>query len=155
MIIQTERLNLRHFCDEDKKWYCKIVQDSEFKKRLPGLEAEDDTEANSHVELFKKGDFINDFYYVIEDKNGNILGIIVAVRITDKTLDVSYFLFKQYRHKGYMSEAMRYFIKQVKAEIENYYFRMVIDRDNISSLNVVSRLGARVENEIGKYICYI
>jgi len=94
MIIQTERLNLRPFCDQDKSWYCKLVKDAELKKRLPGLEAEDDADAASHVELFKNGDFINDFYYVIEDKNNNVLGMIVAVRITSKTIDVSYFLFE-------------------------------------------------------------
>jgi len=54
-----------------------------------------------------------------------------------------------------MNEAIKLFVKNVREQIDNYYFRLVIDKDNRESLNVALRLGARIENENEKYICYI
>ncbi len=155
MIIQTKRLTLRPFIDEDIKWYYEITQNEEVKKRLVGLEANSYDEAMSHIEVFKNGDFLNDFYYVITDKEENVLGLIIAVRIAGNMVDLSYFLIEKYRHNGYMLEALRSFIRKVKAEIEFYTFRMVIDEDNIASLNVVKALNTLMELEENKWICFV
>ena len=54
MIILTERLKLRPFCNNDKQWYYNLTQNEEFKARLPGLLAEDYNMAANDVEIFKK-----------------------------------------------------------------------------------------------------
>lgn len=155
MTIQTKRLLLRPFCDEDKVWYCNLVKDKEIKQRLPGLEAKNDGEAKSHVDIFKGCDFVNDFYYVITNKEGQVVGLIVAVRITGKMIDVSYFIYKKYRYNGFMQEALRFFIHKIRTEVENYYFRFVIDTDNIDSLKVIRKFNPRIEKNKDKYICYV
>lgn len=154
MIIQTKRLTLRPFIDEDIKWYYEITQNDEFKKRLIGLEAQNLDDAKAHIDIFKSGNFQDDFYYVIENKQGNAIGIIIAVRMSGNIVDVSYFLLEEYRHNGYMLEALKRFIQKVKAEVEVYTFRMVIDEDNISSLNVVKKINAYIEKEEDKYLCF-
>lgn len=155
MIIQTERLVLRSFSKMDIKWYYDFVQNEEFQKRLPGLIVENYEQAISDIELFEKGDFINDFYYVITDKAGNVIGVIVGVRISPMTIDVSYFLSKEYRHNGYMHEALKCLVTTARRENPVYQFRMVVDCDNTDSLNVLKKIGARVQENDNKYICYM
>ena len=155
MIIQTERLVLRPFEKNDIKWYYDLVQDEELKKRLPSLVVDNVQQAIIDVELFIKGDCINDFYYVIMDKANNVLGIIIAVRITNITIDVSYFLNREHRHNGYMHEALENLLVVARKENPVYRFRMVIDDDNIESLNVVNKFGAVIKQQDNKYICNI
>ena len=158
MTILTERLKLRPFCNNDKQWYYNLTQNEEFKARLPGLLAEDYNMAANDVEIFKKADFINDFYFVIEDKKQNIVGIIVAVSMSNLVIDVSYFLEKGYRRCGYMTEALKSFIKTVKDKNRECLFEFQIAKDNFESLNVVKRLGASIDlidKEYNSYICYV
>jgi RimJ/RimL family protein N-acetyltransferase len=155
MIIQTERLMLRPFVETDVKWYYDFLQDKELQKRLPSLAVENIKQAQEDVRLFKNGDFVNDFYYVIETKAHDIIGIIIAVRITDMAIDVSYFLKEQYRHKGYMHEALATVANSTRNINPLYRLRLVIEVDNIASLNVAKRLNATIKERNGKYICYI
>ena len=111
--------------------------------------------AANDVEIFKKADFINDFYFVIEDKKQNIVGIIVAVRITSTDIDVSYYLAEEYRHNGYMYEAIKYLVYTIRKEKPEYHFQMVIDIDNRASLNVMKKLQATIQVANNKYICYV
>ena len=154
MIIQTERLVLRPFKCTDKIWYYELVQNEELKKWLPSLEAASFDEASKCVDIFMQGNFRDDYYYVIEDNGQNIMGIIIAVRITRNTIDVAYFLKEEYRHMGFMAEAVKGFANFARKEDYLRRFRMVIELDNSASLNVVKRLGATVQIHNGKYICY-
>lgn len=154
MIIRTKRLVLRPFLNSDKGWYYELVQNEELKKRLRNLATTDFDRAASCVERFAKGDFENNFYYVITDKRKNVMGIIMGIKITFTTIDVAYFLKEEYRHKGYMNEALIAFTDKVIEQDPGNRFRMVIDLDNIASLNVVKKLGATVKVHNGRYVCY-
>ena len=154
MNIRTKRLVLRPFSNSDKKWYYELVQNEDVKKRLKNLATTDLEQASRCVEIFSKADFENKFYYVITDKRKNIIGIIFGIRITLATIDVAYFLKEEYRHKGYMNEALKAFVHNIELKDSGNRFRMVIDLDNIPSLNVAKRLGAIVEVHNGRYVCY-
>ena len=157
MIIQTKRLVIRPFEEKDKQWYYNLTGDEEFKTRLPGLIVEDFNAASKDVDVFKKADFIKDFYLVIEDKNQNPIGIVVAVSMSNIVIDVSYFLEKRYRNNGFMSEEINEFVKAVRKKYPSYVFEFQIAKDNFKSLNVVKRLGASIEfvNQYDNYVCYI
>lgn len=155
MIIQTARLILRPFVKNDINWYYDLIQDKELTRRLPGLIATDMKQVEKDIELFEKSDFVNDFYYVINNKENNIMGIIVAVRITPTVFDISYFLKKQYRHNGYMGEALANLAATLRRMNLEYRFRMLIDNDNVDSLKVVRRFDASVQIIGNKCICFM
>ncbi len=155
MIIQTERLVLRPFEKDDVTWYYELVQDKELVERLKSLKVDSADEAVRDVELFSNGDFKNDFYYVITDKNNNVLGIIIAVRITRMTIDVSYFLKAEYRHNGYMHEALAEFGHKVRSVEPLYRLRFEIEKNNIPSLKVAKRFCAIIQDKGDKFMCYI
>lgn len=155
MIIRTKRLKLRPFKKEDINWYKEFAKNEEVQKRLPNLAADKLEKAEFDIKVFTDGDFVNDFYYVVCDRADNVLGVIIAVRITNMTIDVSYFLEERYRHKGYMQEALEVVVNLARNINPLYRFRLVINEDNISSLNVAKSLGATITLKNGKYICYV
>ncbi len=155
MIIQTKRLVLRPFYNSDKAWYYDFVQDAEIQKRLPGLASLNKEKADNDLNLFVKGDFYNDFYYVITDDKSNVVGVIIAVRIMGTLVDVSYYLKREYRHKGYMHEALEGFFTVINAKIPDYRFRLIIDADNEDSLNVAMKFDVHIKRLDDKYLCYL
>lgn len=150
---KTERLILRAFESSDVNWYFEMVSREEFKKRLPGLAVETKEQAESDLAILRAGDFKNDFYYVIENKIGNVLGVIIAVKITSSVLDVSYFLDKSHRRKGYMREALKAFMSKAHEENPVYRFRMIVEKDNEESLLLLKSLGGIIEEYNGRYMC--
>ena len=155
MIIRTDRLILRPFETEDFCWFKEVAMNEEVGALLPGIACGNDRAIGDTIALYIKGDFKNDFYFVICGNNGNSLGIIIATRTTSVIVDVSYFLKKEFRHQGYMKEAVREFVKQARKVCELYKFRFVIAGYNNASLNVVKSLGATVNNVCGHYVCYL
>lgn len=156
MIIQTERIVLRPFEIRDITWYPRLAKHQDTRKYLKGVYTEDVAKMKEDVEIFSKGDFENDFYFVVENiETKSIMGIVVIVRLTKKMLDVSYFLFEEYRKQGYMYESMNAAMRAIKAEKPSYYFRMVINENNISSLKLAKRLNAMIDKYTDDYICII
>lgn len=155
MIIRTNRLTLRPFTLEDINWYFKFAQDEELVKELKNLRINSLKEAENDIKIFSSGDFKNDFYYVVTDDRGNVLGIIIAVRITQCIIDVSYFLKKEYRHRGYMHEALEKLMEVIRIIKPLYCFRMTIALDNTASINVAKGLNAVIRKMGNNYICCI
>ena len=54
-----------------------------------------------------------------------------------------------------MHEALENLLVVARKENPVYRFRMVIDDDNIESLNVVNKFGAVIKQQDNKYICNI
>ncbi len=155
MIIRTRRLVLRPFKTEDVTWYYDIIKNTDMVSRLKSLNAKDETEAASHIAIFANGDFKNDFYCVITDKKKNVLGLIIAVRLTRMTMDVSYFLKEEYRHNGYMQEALTAVCEAIRDDNPLARIRLEIEKDNIPSLNIAKRMSAIMQDKGEKFMCYI
>ena len=155
MIIRTRRLVLRPFKTEDVTWYYDIIKNTDMVSRLKSLNAKDETEAASHIAIFANGDFKNDFYCVITDKKKNVLGLIIAVRLTRMTMDVSYFLKEEYRHNGYMQEALAAVTEAIRDDNPLARIRLEIEKDNIPSLNIAKRMSAIMQDKGDKFMCYI
>ena len=155
MIIRTKRLVLRPFEMEDIAWYYDLVQDSELTSTLRNLQVDTVEEAKKHLMIFSNGDCQNDFYYVIADKNKNVLGIIIAVKITRRTFDVSYFLKKEYRHNGYMHEALENLVETIREEDPFLRMRLQIEKGNVASFNVAKKFDPVIHEKEDNYMCYI
>lgn len=155
MIIRTDRLILRPFEIGDFNWFKQVAMDEEVKVLLPGVVCDSDEIVKASICLYIRGDFSNDFYYVICDKNNRQLGVIIATRVSRDIIDVSYFLQKDSRHCGYMTEAVQSFVSYAKTVNALYKFRFLITAKNVASLNVVKRLNARIEEAFGHCFCYL
>ena len=112
-------------------------------------------EAANHIDIFADGDFKNDFYFVITDKKKNVMGLIIAVRLTKMTMDVSYFLKEEYRHNGYMQEALTGAVAVIREDNPLIKIMLEIEKDNIPSLNIAKRMSAIVDDKGDKFMCYI
>ena len=155
MIIRTRRLILRPFETADVTWYYDVVKNTDMVTRLKSLNAKDETEAKEHIAIFANGDFKNDFYCVITDKKKNVMGLIIAVRLTRMTTDVSYFLKEEYRHNGYMQEALTGVIEVIRDDNPLARIQLEIEKDNIPSLNIAKRMSAIMQDKGDKFMCYI
>ena len=155
MIIRTRRLVLRPFETADVTWYYDVVKNTDMVTRLKSLNAKDEEAAQKHISIFANGDFKNDFYCVITDKKKNVMGFIIAVRLTRMTMDVSYFLKEEYRHNGYMQEALTGVVETIRDDNPLARIRLEIEKDNIPSLNIAKRMSAIMQDKGDKFMCYI
>ena len=155
MIIRTNRLVLRPFEKDDVTWYYDVIKNTDMVTRLKSLAAKDIEEAKRHIAIFANGDFKNDFYCVITDKKKNVMGLIIAVRLTKMTMDVSYFLKEEYRHNGYMQEALAAVAEAIRDDYPLARIRLEIEKDNIPSLNIARRMSAIMQDKGDKFMCYI
>ena len=155
MIIRTRRLVLRPFETADVTWYYDVIKNTDMVTRLKSLNAKDEETAQKHISIFANGDFKNDFYYVITDKKENVMGLIIAVRLTRMTMDVSYFLKEEYRHNGYMQEALAGIVETIRDDNPLVRIRLEIEKDNIPSLNIAKRMSAIMQDKGDKFMCYI
>lgn len=156
MIIFTKRLKLRPFKSEDIVWYFDMLQCDDLKNELIGIYTDNIKIAKEYLETFQKADFKNDFYYVIENrKTKQVMGIFIAVRISGRYLDVSYFLKEEYRHKGYMYETIKALKENAKTINPIYCYRLVIKKENTASLKVAMKFNPQIEEKEKINICYI
>ncbi|MBR5227676.1 MAG: GNAT family N-acetyltransferase [Clostridia bacterium] len=145
MIISTERLILRPFCIEDLDDFFNILQEDKIEKYLPGIYSNNKEEIRENIEIYQNADFSNDFYYAIIDKQTNkIIGAIVCVRTIGNTYDMSYFISKFQRDKGYMFEALEAFCRSIKKTIVRAIVHFFVKKDNKESIRLLEKLRAKL-----------
>ena len=154
--IETERLNLTPFRREDSKDYFEIIRDEAIKKYVPYASAYTIESTESHIALYEKGDFINDFYIAIRlKKSKKIIGAIIAVRMSHCNLDISYLVHKDYRNQGYMTEAMKAFIQYLKFSDISGNMIFTIEDGNSISRSVAISCGAKFTELLYKSHVYL
>lgn len=144
MLIQTERLRIRPFEISDAEWYFKVTRDKDIKRYLPcaGLVSIKDS-VNVIRKYYSRGDFVHDFYLVLEDKESyEQLGALVITQNLDKSLDVAMLVAKEHRGKGYIIEAIKGVVQHLP---HGSVLEFTIDRRNESSLMAVQKLDKIME----------
>ena len=116
MIIYGKNCILRAFDLKDVKSFYAIAHDDDVKSFVPYAYPENMHEAFENVYAYSCGDMKNDFYLVIE-RDGEIVGAIISVRTNEDSLDTSAFISKNYRGMGIMTDAMNTFVKWIKENI--------------------------------------
>ncbi len=148
MIIHTKNYTLRSFTPNDATEFFHMVNGDEvIEEYVPYSYVNTMEEACENVEDYSNGDCKNDFYLLIE-KNGKMVGAIIAVRMIGMTLDTSLLVFKKYRGKGIMSEALTAFIQWLKKSTQYESLVLVIRNDNLPSIKLAWDCGAELEREL-------
>ena len=156
MIISTERLTMRPFGIEHLNEFYNILQEDKILKYLPGVYSSNIEEVKENIEIYQNGDFINDFYFVIESKKDkSIVGGLICVRTTSNVYDMSYFIKKSQRRQGYMYEALNAFCNALKANNKQVTIYFTVRRDNYESLALVRKIGATLVLQDSNYLKFI
>lgn len=142
MIILTSRLMLRPFELSDLNEFYEVTRSEEIRKYVAYAYAEDKRELLANIKDYQNRDFIHEFYFVIEELiTTNIIGAIIATKKEGNDLEVSYLLGEKYRQKGYMTEAMESFIKNIAIGL-GYNLVFIISETNEASLKTAKKIGA-------------
>ena len=112
--VETNRLILRPFSIQDAEEYFRMTRDKEIQTFVPYACPASYAECLDDISnIYSKGDFAYDYYVLIEEKSSHtIIGAIICVLVHD--FDTSFFIRKEYRHHGYMQEALKAFIANMK-----------------------------------------
>ena len=147
MIIHSNKITLRSFTSEDvNDFYEMVHNDSTIEKYVPYAYVHNKKEAEENIEVYKKGDCINDFYLVIEI-DGVTVGAILAIRMFPRTLDVSLIISKLHRGKGIMHESLKIFVNWLKNNTSYKILMFVVKKENASSIRLVEKFNVNLTRE--------
>lgn len=144
MIIETQRLRLRPFRLDDAEWYFEVTQEKAVREYLPGTYSKILQDAKNDIKFYYlKGDFIHDFYFIIENKiNQQHVGFLNITQDFDGLLEVAMFISPKFRGKRYITEALEGFTKNIP---HGKNLRFTVDKQNEASLKAVQKLDGIIE----------
>lgn len=139
--LETKRLLLRKFTEQDIEALFQILSDEEVNTYLPWYPVKDREEARQFYEqhFAVKDDVPQAYAYAICLKRDNIPIGYIHVDM-EESHDVGYALRKEFWHQGIVTEAARAVVKLVRKE-GLPYITATHDRNNIRSGNVMQKIG--------------
>jgi RimJ/RimL family protein N-acetyltransferase len=154
IILETNRLLLREFSENDYDDLCEILQDKDvmyaYEHSFSNEEAVD--WYNKQIERYKKNGY--GLWAVIHKETKDFLGQcgLTIQNINDENyLEIGYLFKKKHWHNGYATESAlgckKYAFETLKAE--RVY--SIIRDNNIASQNVAKRIGMEKADEIMKH----
>ena len=149
VILQTERLTLRMFRDEDLEAYAKITADPEVMRFLGG-KAFDRFEAWRHIAIIIGHWHLRGYaQWAVEEKSsGNLLGRVGFFNPAEwPGFELGWTLGREYWGRGYASEAARRALQYGFEELDHSHIISLIHPDNTPSIRVAERLGEKVEGK--------
>lgn len=143
--LETERLILRKFTENDLNALYEIFRDEEVNRFLPWFPLKTMEEARTFYEkqFADKYNQKKGYYYAICLRKDNIPIGYVNVSIED-SFDFGYGLRKEFWHQGIVTEAGKAVIEQLKKD-RIPYITATHDIENPRSGNVMKRLGMRYQ----------
>lgn len=158
MIIQSNKITLRSFMlDDVEDFYEMVHNDSSVEKYVPYAYVRNISEAIENIEVYEKGDCINDFYLVIEI-DSIMVGAILAIRTFPTTLDLSLIISKRYRGQGIMSDSLKIFMQWLKENTNYKTLVFAVKNDNASSIKLIEKFNVtlkRKDNDSRTYILHV
>lgn len=143
-LLQTKRLILRKFTENDLKSFYEIYSDKEANTFLPWYPLKTMEEAKKvYEELLNKYKQERAYHYAICLKENNDPIGYVNVSMED-SYDLGYGLRKEYWHQGITSEAVKAVIEQLK-EDEIPYITATHDVNNPRSGEIMKKLGMKYQ----------
>lgn len=141
MVIETSRLRLRPIVESDAFAIYIFSQDPLLERYLPYTYVPTIQDAYSDIEeYYLKGDFVRDFYFMVERLSDNAtVGIAILTEDEHGDLDVCYYTSKDYRNRGYACEATKAIISNIKPGKKLIF---TVDVSNKPSLRVMEKIGA-------------
>lgn len=118
-----------------------IFNDDEIKNALPGLYCQTVSETANILNYFNS---IGNQIFEILDKSDNTVGILGAEYRSQNSLELSFFIAKEFRNLHYSSESLREFLLQLSEKQPNitdvFFF---INKENQKSKKAVQSIGAK------------
>ena len=139
--IETDRLILRKFVEEDVDYAFEILRDEEVNTFLPWYPIKDKTKARLHLEerYFNNYNREKSYHYAVCLKENNIP--IGYINVSDNdSYDLGYGLKKEFWGNGIITEGCNAVIEVLKRD-KIPYITATHDINNIKSGNVMKRLG--------------
>ncbi len=166
-IIETERLILRHFCENDRpfilSYHCEGLSEKEDEKYIKLLKALTNNMFSGWIEEYKNG--INKRWAITLKKTKVIIGDITINNInTDNTeAEIGYNILESYRNNGYATEATKALIQELfNTGIErivayhqpnNHASRRVMEKCKMTFVgNEVMDLGHKYTLNVSKFV---
>lgn len=160
-ILTTDRLIVRELCTGDIDALCRIYKDPEIGEFL------DVIMTDPELEKEKLSAYISNVYHfydfglwgVFRKEDGQLIGRCgVEFKIIDNNeeYELGFLIGKQYQKQGYAAECVEAVIKYC---FEKFYFPRilaVVDKNNIPSIHLVTRLGMKQSGEFryNERCCY-
>ena len=139
--IETQRLILRHFTEEDINALFSILSDKDVNTFLPMFPLKDIEEAKDYLQYIKSWIQQKGFYYAICMKTNNVP--IGCIHINgDDSHDLGYSIKKEFWHKGICTEACQAVIDMLK-QINIPYITATHDVNNPRSGKVMQAIGMK------------
>lgn len=148
-IIETERLQLRLWKEKDFEQFAQYYADGENAKYVGGQKNVDD--AWRHFALqFGHWQLKGFGYWAVDEKcTGDFVGCVGLWQSAGwPELELGYWLLKQYQGKGYAQEAAIKCKEYARDVLRAESLVSYIDPDNVTSINLVKKLGAEYEETI-------
>lgn len=144
-ILETERLILRKFIQNDLNDMFNIFSDKDVNKFLPWFPFKSMEETKNHFENVICEEYKKTiaYYYAIEEKETKkVIGYINLSRINKEKCcaELGYGLLKQYWNKGIITEASKILLKYAKESGFNY-ITATHDVNNPRSGKVMEKIG--------------
>ena len=144
MVLKGTRITLRKFKKEDANEYLAIVNEPAIKQYVPFASPDDLEECKELIENYSDLDFINDFYFIIEEnKTHKIIGSLLSFRTFSFSFDLSYLIGKDYRGNGYVLEALNLFIDYLSKNTNYRLLEITIDNTNTAYQKIMEKLNAK------------
>ena len=137
--IETERLILRHFTEEDIDALFAILSDQEVNRFLPMFPLKDMADAKEHLRYIESCLRQEGFYYAICLKGDRVPVGCVHVN-GDDSHDLGYCVRKEFWHRGICTEACRAVIDMLK-RTDIPYITATHDINNPRSGKVMQAIG--------------
>lgn len=147
--IETQRLILRHFTEEDINALFSILSDKDVNTFLPMFPLKDIEEAKDYLQYIKSWIQQKGFYYAICMKTNNVP--IDCIHINgDDSHDLGYSIKKEFWHKGICAEACQAVIDMLK-QINIPYITATHDVNNPRSGKVMQAIGMKYQYSYEEY----
>ena len=147
--IETQRLILRHFTEEDINALFSILSDKDVNTFLPMFPLKDIEEAKDYLQYIKSWIQQKGFYYAICMKTNNVP--IGCIHINgDDSHDLGYSIKKEFWHKGICTEACQAVIDMLK-QINIPYITATHDVNNPRSGKVMQAIGMKYQYSYEEY----
>ena len=155
MVLNGERILLRPFKEDDAEEYLNLANEETIKQYLPFASPDNLEECIELIDNYSDLDFINDFYFVIEDKSTHrLIGALLCFRTSSFMLDTSYFIGKEFRGNGLALEVLEVFINYLSKNTVYKTLFFMINNRNLSSKKIMEKLGSKIINKTTRTSSY-
>lgn len=148
MIIETERLLLRHFMENDAKEAHELFCDGEAMRMVgmyPPFTCFEETEAR-----IARWMSLEKHFAIVLKETGELLGYIVINQDSEEgredTRELGFALISKYRGKGYMKEAIDAVLKELSRRSIVYVWACCF-KENAPSERLIRRIGFEFQQE--------